>query len=318
MSYQLADIRVGTRTIIFAPLLVAAITPALIALEPILPSNLVWLCYLMPVVLVSVRWGLAGAAVTAVIAGLAGDFFFTQPYYSLWMDDPRDVVALVLFLAAGFGCAVLITRSGHANHRRSSPASDVHRLLSELSDCQTTDDVIGRLGRWVSNVGQGRVTVLDAGPGDIEGSPIPREVQRVAAGMCGTRCDDIRMISPGGTRRWFLKQLRFDDVIRGTLVVETDIDACDRKLAEAALAKAAHQFCELARRESLVAVAEGVADPGFCGQWRTSLTTILGAASVLLMDTKIVDSPIGRALLTDIKEEAVNLSSLLGNAFSVS
>src|SRR6185437_15928718 len=28
-----------------------------IALQPVLPPNLVWLCYLMPVVLVSVSWG---------------------------------------------------------------------------------------------------------------------------------------------------------------------------------------------------------------------------------------------------------------------
>ncbi|MGA8900713.1 hypothetical protein [Bradyrhizobium sp.] len=67
-----------------------------------------------------------------------------------------------------------------------------------------------------------------------------------------------------------------------------------------------------------MAIAEGVSDPGFRGQWRTSLTTILGAAGVLLMNTQIAGSPIGRTLLADIKEEAVHPSSPLGNAFSVS
>lgn len=317
MSYQLSDIRVEARTIVFAPLLVAAVTPPLIALDPILPSNLVWLGYLMPVILMSVRWGFAGAAATAVFAGMAGDFFFTQPYYSLWMENPHDVAALVLFLLAGFGSAILITKSGQAN-RRSNTNSAFERLASELSDCESADEVIGCFGRWTTAVAKGRVTVLDAYPVDIQDVAVPEEIKRAAAGMCGTRCDAIRTISPTGMRRWFLKQLRFDDAIRGTLIIETEVDAYDRTLVEAAITKAATRFSELARRESLMAVAGGISDPRFSSQWRTSLTTILGAASVLQMDTKIVDTQVGRTLLKDIRDEAAHLSSLLTNAFSVS
>jgi K+-sensing histidine kinase KdpD len=317
LSYQLSDIRVDARTIVFAPLLVAAVTPPLIALDPILPSNLVWLGYLMPVILMSVRWGFAGAAATAVTAALAGDFFFTQPYYSLWMENPHDVAALVLFLLAGFGSAILITKSGQAHHRESNTASVFQQLSSELSDCESADEVIARFDRWTSAVAKGRVTILDSYPAGIQ-DLVPEEIQRVAAGMCGARCDATRAISPAGTRRWFLKQLRVDDAIRGTLIIETEVDACDRKLIEAVIAKAATRFSELARRESLMAVAGGISDPRFSSQWRTSLTTILGAASVLQMDTKIVDTQVGRTLLKDIRDEAVHLSSLLTNAFSVS
>jgi K+-sensing histidine kinase KdpD len=318
MSNQLSDIRSAVPTIFLPLCLVATVTPALIALEPVLPSNLVWLCYLMPVVLVSVRWGFMGAATTAVIAGVTADFFFTRPYYSLWMEDPRDVVALVLFLAAGFGSAALITTSGWGNRRQSGGMSDLHQFVGELSNCRTSDDVIGCLRRWISSVARGRLTVLDALPDDIQGLSIPEEIRRVAAAMCATRYDAIRVISTNGTRLWFLKQLRFDDRIHGTLVVETGIDACDRKLTEAALEKAAIRFCELARSRSLMAKAESLSDSGLGRQWRTSLTIILGAVGVLQMDTEIADSHIGRILLADIEEEAVHLSSLLGDAFSVS
>ncbi len=51
-------------------LLVAATTPLLLALYPVLPTNLIWLGYLIPVVLASVRWGFLGAAAASIIAGL--------------------------------------------------------------------------------------------------------------------------------------------------------------------------------------------------------------------------------------------------------
>jgi len=319
MSYQLAEVRACGHTMGIAALLVAAATPALIALDPILPSNLVWLGYLMPVIFVSVRWGFAGAATAAVIAGLAGDFFFTHPYYSFWMDDPREVTALLLFLLAGFSSALVITNSRQANDRESRSVPALQKLGIELSECQTSPEVIRSFSRWLSFVARGRATIFQAHPVDSEGSLVPEEVQRVATGMCGTRWYGIRTVASAANRRWHLAQLRSEGMIRGTLVVEAEIDTCDSKLVEAATTKAATRFSELAHRESLTAAADCISDPKFSNQWRTSLTTILGAASVLQMGAKVDEaSRVQRTLLEDIRDEAVNLGQLLTNAFSAS
>src|ERR1700730_13671729 len=109
MKHELAGIAAWAYMMGMPAFLVAVATPALLAVASLLPPNLIWLCYLMPVVLASVRWGFASAAAAAVTAGLAGDFFFTQPYYSLWMEDRSDVAALLLFLLAAFGSALVIT-----------------------------------------------------------------------------------------------------------------------------------------------------------------------------------------------------------------
>ena len=128
MKHELAGIRAWAYMMGMPAFLVAVATPALLAMASLLPPNLIWLCYLMPVVLASVRWGFASAAAAVVTAGLAGDFFFTQPYYSLWMEDRSDVAALLLFLLAGIGSALVITNLRQANHGGLKSPSYVHTL----------------------------------------------------------------------------------------------------------------------------------------------------------------------------------------------
>jgi K+-sensing histidine kinase KdpD len=318
MKHQSAGIPAWAYVMGMPAFLVAVATPALLAVASLLPPNLIWLCYLMPVVIASVRWGFASAAAAAVTAGLAGDFFFTQPYYSLWMEHSSDIAALLLFLLAAFGSALAITNFRQASHGvlKSPPAADT--LLLELSECRASRDVIVQFNRWSSVVARGRAALIHAQPIDTGAVMIPEEIQRVAAGMCGTWSDDVLIIAAAANRRWFLKQVRSDGMVKGTLAVETDIDACDRKLVEAALTSAAIRFSELVHRETRAAAADCVSNVEFSYQWRTSLTTIQGAAGVLLMRGKPGANRLERTLLTDIRDEAVQLGQLLTSAFPAS
>jgi K+-sensing histidine kinase KdpD len=315
MAHELADIRALAYVMGKPAILIAMATSALFALDPILPPNLVWLGYLTPVIVASVRWGLASAAVAAVIAGLAGDFFFTQPHYSFWMEDPRDVVALLLFLLVGFGSAALVTSARRAGRMQPACASAV-APLPEPDECQTSRDVVVQLGQWISIVAQGRTVFIDARPLDIQLGLLPDEVERVAIAMCWTKSLDVRTLSFDRSRRWILKQFRADDAIRGVLAVETDTAVCDPRLVEAAIARAAARFSDLARREAEIAAAQDVADFKFSQQWRNSLTIVLGAASVLLMRPGISANRLERTLLVDIRDEATRLCQLLTSTFS--
>jgi two-component system sensor histidine kinase KdpD len=318
MKHELAEIRAWAYMMGMPAFLVAVATPALLAVASLLPPNLIWLCYLMPVVLASVRWGFASAAAAAITAGLAGDFFFTQPYYSLYMEDRSDVAALLLFLIAAFGSALVITNLRQAKDGGLKSPSAIPTPLLELSECRTSRDVIVYFNRWISVVARGRAAFIHAQPIDTQPAMLPEEIQRVATGMCGTKSDDVRTIAAAANRRWFLKQIRSDGMVKGTFAVETEIDACDRKLVEAAITSAAIRFSELAHQETLAAAAEYVSDLKFSHQWRTSLATILGAASVVLMRGKFGANRLERTLLTDIRDEAVHLSQLLTNAFPTS
>ena len=318
MKDELAGTRAWAYTMGMPTLLVAVATPALLAVDSFLPPNLIWLCYLMPVVLASVWWGLASAATAAVTAGLAGDFFFTQPYYSLYMQDRSDVGALLLFLLAAFGSALAITNWRQAKVGGLKSPSAVQTPWPELSACQTSRDVIVHFNRWISVVARGRAALIHAQPIDTQPAILPEEIQRVATGMCGTKSDDVRTIAAPANRRWFLKQFRSNGIVKGTFAVEIEIDACDRDLVEAAITSAAFRFSELALRETLAAAADYVSDPKFSHQWRASLATILGAASVLLMRGKFEDNRLDRTLVSDVRDEAANLIQLLTNIFPAS
>ena len=318
MKHELAGIRAWAYMMGMAAFLVAVATPALLAVASLLPPNLIWLCYLMPVVLASVRWGFASAAAAAVTAGLAGDFFFTQPYYSLYMEDRGDVAALLLFLIAAFGSALVITHLRQAKDGGWETSSTVQTPVLELSACRTSRDVVVCFSRWISVVARGRAAFVHARPIDTEPAILPEQIQSLAAGMCGTTSDDVRTIAVAANRRWFLRQFRSEGMVKGTLVVEAELDTCDRKLVEAAITSAAVRFSELAHQETLAAAADYVSDLKFSHQWRTSLTTILGATSVVLMRGKFGANHVERTLLGDIRDEAMRLSELLANIFPVS
>lgn len=318
MKHELAGIPAWAYVTGMPAVLVAVLTPALLAVASLLPPNLIWLCYLLPVVFASVRWGFASAVATAVAAGLAGDFFFTQPYHSLWMDDRSDVAALLLFLIAAFGVALVITNKRQPNHDGLKSRSAVHKLFRELAECRTSRDVIVHFNRWISVEARGRATLVHAQPLDAQAVILPDEIQHVATGMCGTSSDEVRIIAGAANRRWFLKPFRSDGIVRGIFAVETEIEGCDRNFVEVAIASAAVRFCELAHQEALAAAAEHVSDLKFSYQWRTSLTTILGAAGVLLMRGKFGASRLDRTLLADIRDEAAQLSRLLTDAFPAS
>lgn len=58
------------------------------------------LIFLVAVVISANRFGLWPSVFTSVLSVLCWDFFFTLPYYSLTLDDPTDVFALIAFLTA--------------------------------------------------------------------------------------------------------------------------------------------------------------------------------------------------------------------------
>lgn len=311
MTHTLPGIRIFAPVIGITTLLVAAATALLLALYPLLPSNLIWLGYLIPVVIASVRWGLPAAFAASIIAAATGDFFFTQPYYSFWMDDPREVQALLLFLFAAFGAAIVINKGKSANHSELNSTSAIHKLVFDLSDCHTTSDIISRFNRWLRAVARGRLTFIRGPFVDPQLALVPDEIRR----MCGAKFDGVRAITTAANKQWFLKQLRLDHAIHGILALEIEGDANDRAFVEAAITGAAMRFSDLARRETLAGAAKYVLGEEFTHRWRTHLTTILGAASVLQLRAHAADQ-VEHTLFEDIRDEAVRLSRLLRNTFS--
>src|SRR6516225_11057333 len=78
-------------------LLVAAITLIIYAAATVLDPHYLIVLYLVPVVLAMLRSGFAQGLVVVVLCALAISFFFYEPLYSFYVDDPEEVVELIIF-----------------------------------------------------------------------------------------------------------------------------------------------------------------------------------------------------------------------------
>jgi K+-sensing histidine kinase KdpD len=83
------------------------------------------LLYLTVVVLLSVMDAFVASVLVSIIAVLCLDYFFAKPLFSLQIDDPLNIVAVIVFL----GTAVLISRL--MSQRKRAEAA-LQKLLGEL------------------------------------------------------------------------------------------------------------------------------------------------------------------------------------------
>ena len=129
-------------------LLAAALSPLRASLG--LPGAL--LCLLLAVVGVAFTGGLRPAAAATLIASLTADYFFTQPFYSLYVARPVNVVALVVFFAVSGIVSHLIdrlTRRGLQVDRARAEAEALARLAgsSVVAEAQTLPGLVADLRR---------------------------------------------------------------------------------------------------------------------------------------------------------------------------
>ena len=97
------------------------------------------LLYLLLISLVAGMSGVRAAVLTSILAFLAWDFFFLPPYYTLWIADPKDWLALLIFLGVGVGMGVQTGRirdresRAIARERETALLNDVSAVLVSIT-----------------------------------------------------------------------------------------------------------------------------------------------------------------------------------------
>jgi signal transduction histidine kinase len=107
-------------------LAVAALTGLVGLLDPHVPPLNLWVLYVLPVMLIAMRWGTGLAAVTAVMSAVAFSYFFLPPRNTLAVTDLPSLVALGVFLVT----AVVV---GQLGARMRQKAQESARLAEEQS-----------------------------------------------------------------------------------------------------------------------------------------------------------------------------------------
>jgi len=137
------------------------------------------LVLVLPVLAAAILGGRVGGAVSAGIATLCFDFFFTRPYYSFTISRRDDVETTIVLFAVGLVVGELVVRSRRSERlaRASRREVDQVRRVAELAAGA------GSRGRLISVVEREVVELLGARGARFERAPFTTTLPRLGHGM---------------------------------------------------------------------------------------------------------------------------------------
>lgn len=115
------------------------VTGACLVAEPWLGHRPALLVYLAAIVVAGPALDRAGVYVMAGCSALAWNFFFTQPRFTLYMDDREDIALLVLFGVITFAIARL-ARTARERETEASGEVERRRALYDITARLTAGD----------------------------------------------------------------------------------------------------------------------------------------------------------------------------------
>jgi two-component system sensor histidine kinase KdpD len=281
----------------------AALSPLRATLE--LPGAL--LCLLLGVVGVALIGGAAPAMAAAVVASLAGDFFFTLPYHSFRMVQATQILDLIVFFAVAIITVLLVERLARRSvqvTRAQAEAEALARLAggSVLSSAGALPTLVAELRRTFDVDGVAVLAPSDAGWRVVAGAgepitspqhaPFQAELDDGAVLVLAGRSldsEDTRLLSA------FIAQLRqAQEHIRLEAEASTAVELAEaNRLRSALLAAVSHDL-------------------------RTPLAGIKAAATSLLSSDVEWEPDQARAFAKTIDDETDRLTRLVTNLLDMS
>ncbi|MCL2725337.1 MAG: sensor histidine kinase KdpD [Polyangiaceae bacterium] len=122
--------------------------------------------YLLGIVLVSMRWGLAPSLAATVLSVLAFDYYFIPPYFTFAVTDIHHIItfAVMFFVATVIsGLTKRVRDQAEAAHEREISTASLYTLSRALAVAKTTDDVLLVGTKHVHDVFDARCTALIEG-----------------------------------------------------------------------------------------------------------------------------------------------------------
>ena len=298
---------------LLAFLLIAVITLIFIALRDVLEKTLIALLYLIPLGIITAYWGLGPGITSALVTFLTFNYFFIQPYYTLTVHQPADVLILVVFLIVAVVISQLVARAQaglEAATAREREATQLYELSTALTGLHNDRAIVQILARQVHAVAESEYVELNVTSGqsfsfrlpEIDPPARPPELTipiEAARGVLG----EIRLWRTAPAISPSEKRLFQTFASQGALALErawlTQAESRAKVLEESDRLKSA--------------ILSSVSH-----ELRTPLSTIKAAASSLRGKEVSWDSPARLELVAAIDDEADHLNLLVGNLLDMS
>ncbi len=317
---------------LWATMLLAAITIGGTALKTVLPQEAMGLIFTGLIAAMASREGRGPGLFTAITGFLLWNFFFLPPLYTFSVADPRDVVALAVFLLVGL---VTGTLAGRVRQEASTAAARVEALRrislfgQRLTRAATLSDVIATAAEETAAIADASIVLL------VQNGKLTPEANRPAdtaldetAEAAAEWCLAHDMETGSGTATlpsvpWRFFPLHSHGVVVGVLgasaaappplpVVQTLATLADQtalaleraRLAMQTARSEAHEDSQKLRNALLSSLSHDL---------RTPLTAIRGAAETLSAMGEKLDAATRADLLAAITQDTARMSKFLAN-----
>jgi two-component system sensor histidine kinase KdpD len=315
-----------------ATLLVAAVVGIGEGLIRVVSQEALGMVFLAAVVAAATTWGLRVAIYAAVLGFMSWNFFFIPPVYRLTIDEPRDIVAIVLFLGVAVSTGALasrVRRDAHAARSRIEGLRRIGAFSRSLGEPTTEPEMLTEIARQAAGlVGHALVLTAQGEDLNIRAAEPPKDTMDEAAWAAARWAFAKQEPAGKGTGTMPSVQWRFLPMrtVRGqvgVLGVRLDKDV-DQPLLQAiaALADQAAVAMERVRLAGEAARTEAQAETqklrtallsSLSHDLRTPLAGILGAAGTLRAAWTALDDATREDLLRSIEEDTGRMTRFLSN-----
>lgn len=298
---------------VLAAAFLAITTGILFALRDLLDTTLIALLYLIPLGIITARWGLGIGITGAIVTFFTFNYFFIEPHYTLAVHRPADVVILIIFLIVAVVISQLVGRA-QAGLAAATAREREATLLYELSTALaglTHDFEIGQiLAKQVYSVAGGEYVGLNVTGSRSFSFRLPDTEPPMRSPELTVHIEAARGIL-GEIHLWRAEPSISENERR---LFQTFASQGALALERAWLAQADARARVLEESDQLKsAILSSVSH-----ELRTPLSTIKAAASSLRGGEVSWDSPARSELIAAIDDEADHLNMLVGNLLDMS
>jgi two-component system sensor histidine kinase KdpD len=206
---------------------VGLVTAVLLLLDRDVAVNLVPIAYLIPVIVAATQWGIWPATVASIAGMAAADFFFFPPIYSFQVEDPQEVIDLLLFLVVALVSSSLasrLRRETETLRQREKEIQQLYEFSRLLAACFTVSDLISAIQNHLSRTLGQQAAFFAATPDDRfeppESGSVPKPVQESVASMTATIGAPARTIVDEPTQNvWLLRAVCSEAAVHGLVAV---------------------------------------------------------------------------------------------------
>jgi two-component system sensor histidine kinase KdpD len=293
------------------------------------------LVFLIPVLWSSLRYGLWPSIAASVLGVLSWDFFFTDPLYSLRIDDPRDIVALIFFFVVAFVISDIATEKQQQSEtiaKRGEVTARLYAFSQKIAGVGSLEELLGVVVDMIAPLLECEVVVLLPGAEGLQpfaGSRAQSELDesdRAAAQWAWSRNLPVGrgtkslpgakfLFLPLRTRRGAIGIVGIKRDHAPLLLAE-ERNLLSTLLDQAAVAIERTQLAETIDQARLQVETERLRNAMLTSvshDLRTPLTTIIAAHSTLKAMGPTGDPAIRTELVERAQDEAERLNRFIGN-----